>query len=77
MCQILKTPNKLAIFRKQWCVTASAGKGKIQVLNIALAKQEFKRERNSCRGRMETNPPHYPYHKKKMPYGSATFCIAL
>jgi hypothetical protein len=42
MCQILKTPNKLTIFRQQWCVTASAGKGKIQVL-IALAKQQFKR----------------------------------
>jgi hypothetical protein len=49
MCQILKTPNKLAIFRQQWCVTASAGKGKIQV-SIAFAKQQFKRERNSCRG---------------------------
>jgi hypothetical protein len=44
MCQILKTPNKLAIFRQQWCVTASAGKGKIQVL-IALAKQTVQKRK--------------------------------
>jgi hypothetical protein len=56
MCQILKTPIKLAIFRKQWCVTASAGKEKIQVLNIALAKQQFKSERNSCRGSYGDKP---------------------
>jgi hypothetical protein len=57
----IKNPKQACNIQEAMMCHCISWKREIQVLNIALAKQQFKRERNSCRGPMETNP--YAYYQ--------------